>query len=83
MKIQTEIYPGSSYANLNTCVKKSFTWNMHGFRKFYQRRSNFKLDVLYYFDTFFLFFNYLVDEGREDPNTTINGPLLDSQQNAI
>ena len=30
---------------------------------------------------FFLFF--LVDEGREDPNTTISGPSLAQQRNAI
>ena len=37
---------------------------------FCQRGSN--------FDIFFL-----VDEGREDPNTTISGPSLACQQNAI
>ena len=29
------------------------------------------------------FFFFLVDEGREDPNTTISGPSLAGQGNAI
>ena len=44
---------------------------MHGSREFYQRGSN--------FDNVF----FLVDEGIEDPNTTINGPSLARQRNAI
>ena len=32
---------------------------------------------------FFFFFFFLVDEGIEDPNVTINGPLLACQRNAI
>ena len=39
-------------------------------RKFNQRGSN--------FDVFFLF-----DEGRKDPNTTISGPSMASQRNAV
>ena len=31
---------------------------------------------------FFLFF-FLIDKGREDPNSTIRGPSLARQQNAI
>ena len=34
------------------------------------------------FDNGFLFF-FLVDEGREEANATINGPSLDHQRNAI
>ena len=30
-----------------------------------------------------LTFFFLVDEGREDPNTTISEPSLDSQENTI
>ena len=43
---------------------------MRGSRKFCQRGSN--------FDTFFL-----VDEGREDPSTTVSGPSSAHQKNAI
>ena len=43
---------------------------MRGSRKFCQMGSN--------FDNFLL-----VDEGREDPNTTISGPSSASQRNAI
>ena len=43
--------------------------SMHGSRTFCQRGSNFD-NVL------------LCDEGREDPNTTINGSSLARQQNA-
>ena len=43
---------------------------MRGSRKFCQRGSN--------FEAFFL-----VDEGREDPNTTKSGPPLARQRNAI
>ena len=42
---------------------------MRGSRKFYQRGSS--------FDNAFL-----VDEGREDPNTAISGPSLARQRNA-
>ena len=44
---------------------------MPGSRRFCQRESKFD-------NTFFL-----VDEEIEDPNTTINGPSLARQQNAI
>ena len=44
------------------------TVNMRGSRKISQRGSN-------------IFF--LVDEGREDPNTTKSGPSSTSQRNAI
>ena len=47
---------------------------MRGSRKFFQRGSNFD----YVFDVVFL-----VDEGREDPNTTKSGPSLARQRNAI
>ena len=47
---------------------------MRGSRKFCQRGT--KL-------TFFLFCFLLVDEGREDPSTTISGPSSAHQQNAI
>ena len=43
---------------------------MRGSRKFCQRGSN--------YDKFFL-----VNEGREDPNTTNSGPSSARQQNAI
>ena len=33
--------------------------------------------------TTFLLFVFLVDEGRQDPNTTISGPSLARQRNAI
>ena len=33
--------------------------------------------------SFFMFFFFLVDQGREDPNTAINGPSLARQQYAI
>ena len=46
---------------------------IRGSRKFCQRGSN--------FDKFF--FLLLVDEGREYPNTTISGPSLARQRNAI
>ena len=42
---------------------------MRGSRKFCQRGSNFD--------------NVLVDEGKEDPSTTINGPSSARQRNAI
>ena len=45
---------------------------MRGSRKFCQRGSKFEV-----------FFAFLVDEGIEDPNTAINGPLLAHQRNAI
>ena len=44
---------------------------MRGSRTFCQRGSN--------FDNVF----FLVDEGRKDPNTTINGPSSARQRNAI
>ena len=43
-----------------------------GSRKFCQRGSNF--DVVFFF---------IVDEGWEDPNTTISGPSSACQRNAI
>ena len=42
---------------------------------FYQRGSK--------FDNVFFFFFFLVDDGIEDPNTAIIGPLSASQRNAI
>ena len=42
-------------------------FHMRGSRKFCQRGSN--------FDNVFCFI-FLVDEGREDPSTTISGPSL-------
>ena len=48
---------------------------MRGSRKFCQRGS--KFDNV----SFFLFF--LVDDGIEDPNTTIHGPSSARQRNAI
>ena len=68
---------------------------MRGSRKFCLRGSNFDLDnvvllllffcfclfVYVYFYSFFIFF--LVDEGRKVPNTTISGPSLACQRNAI
>ena len=45
---------------------------MRGSRKFCQRGSNFDG-----------FFSVLVDEGREDPITTISGPSSACQRNAI
>ena len=47
---------------------------MRGSRKVCQRGSN--------FDRFF-YFDFLVDKGREDPNTTISGPLSAHQRNTI
>ena len=44
---------------------------MHGYRKFCQRGSNSH-------NAYFVCF--LVDEGREDPNTTIGGPSSASQR---
>ena len=44
---------------------------MSGSRKFCQRGSN--------FDGFF----FLVDEGRENPSTTMSGPSSANQKNAI
>ena len=46
-----------------------------GSRKFCQRVSD--------FDNVFLCFFFSVDEGRDDPNTTISGPTLARQQNAF
>ena len=40
---------------------RSWLYTMRGSRKFCQRGSN--------------FFSFLVDDGREDPYTTIRGPL--------
>ena len=48
---------------------------MRGSRKFCQR--GFKKD-----NDFFLFV-FLVDEGKGDPNVTINGPSSARQRNAI
>ena len=48
---------------------------MRGSRKFCQRGSNFD-------NSFFVCF-FLVDEGKEDPNTTISGPSWARQRNAI
>ena len=48
---------------------------MRGSRKFCQRGSKFV--------TFFFFFFLLVDEGIEDPNTTIDRPSSARQRNAI
>ena len=47
---------------------------MCGSRKFCQRGSNFVV---------FFFFFFLVDEGREDPSTTISGPSSARQRNAV
>ena len=49
--------------------------NMRGSRKFCQRGSN--------FDNVFLFFLHVIDEGREDPITTISGLSSARQRNAI
>ena len=54
---------------------------MHGFRKFFfQRGSN--LTAFFFFFCFFFVF-YLVDEGRDGPNTTKSGPSSARQRNAI
>ena len=45
---------------------------MHGYRKFCQRGPT--------LTTLTLFVCFLVDEGREDPNTTIGGPSSASQR---
>ena len=45
---------------------------MRGSINFCQRGSNF--DIVFFF---------LVDEGQDDPNTTISGPSSDRQRNAI
>ena len=50
--------------------------NMRGSRKFCQRGSNFD-------NVFLFFFLHVIDEGREDPNTTISGPSSARQRNAI
>ena len=50
---------------------------MRGSKRFCQRGS--KFDFFLYF--YFLFFS--IGEGREDQNTTINGPSWARQQNAI
>ena len=52
--------------------------NMRGSRKFCQRGP----EVDNFFIYFFYFIFFLVDEGIEDPNTTINGPSLFSLSNA-
>ena len=44
-------------------------------KKFCQRGSNFD-------NVFFVLF-FLIDEGREDPSTTISGPSSARQRNAI
>ena len=44
---------------------------MRGSRKFCQRGSNFE-NVSFWF----VLFSFLVDEGREDPNTTISVPMI-------
>ena len=51
-----------------------YTLLMRGSRKFSQRGPNL---------TTFFFLSFLVDDGREDPNTTKSGPLSNRQQNAI
>ena len=48
--------------------------SMRGTRKFCQMGSKFD---------FFFFCFFLVDEGIEDPNITINGPSSARQRNAI
>ena len=48
---------------------------MRGSKRFCQRGSK--------FDFFSLFFIFSNDEGREDQNTTINGPSWARQRNAI
>ena len=51
---------------------------MRGSRQFCQRGSN--------FDVFFVFvfvFCFVLGEERKDPNTTISGPSLARQRNAI
>ena len=64
---------------------KQYTDSMHRFRKFYQRGPGPTLTCVFFF---FFNFIYLVDEGREDPYTTIHGPSFDPpsltcQRNAI
>ena len=54
---------------------KGFGKGMRGSRKFCQRGSKFD-------NGFFLFF-FLVDEGIEAPNITINGPSLVRLRNAV
>ena len=63
--------PTSAYVDNSYCQVKL---TMHGSRKFCQRGSNF---------FFFFFFFFLVDEGWEDPSTTISGPSWARQRNAI
>ena len=48
---------------------------MRGSRQFCPRGSN--------FDNIFFSFFFLVDEGRKDPKTIINGPSWARQRNAI
>ena len=47
---------------------------MHGSRTFCQTGSKFDVFVLK---------TFLVDEGREDPNTTISGPSSARQRNRV
>ena len=49
---------------------------MRGSRKFCQRGFNFD-------NVFFFFFFFFFNEGWEDPNATISGPLSALQRNAI
>ena len=49
---------------------------MRGSRMFCQRGS--KSDNVFFFS-----YSFLVDEGREDPNTTISGPWSARQRNVI
>ena len=60
----------------SACQKplKTYCTVMRGSRKFFQKGSNFD-----YFFFFFFFFFFKVDDGREDPDTTISGSPLAGQ----
>ena len=59
---------------------------MRGSRKFCQSGVQIeKVMLLFFFLSFYVFYSLfiLVDEGAQDPNTTLNGPSSARQQPAI
>ena len=71
-------FPTRPYPNQPTQLQRLARIVMGGSRKFCQMGS--KLDV--FLLLFFLFF-FMVDEGREETNTTISVPSSPRQRNAI
>ena len=79
-----DIYQRHLLRVLCACVRacECVCVNMRGSRNFFQRGSNFD-EFFFFFFFFFFCFVSLVDEGREDHNTTICGPSSVRQRNTI